>query len=156
MQIRAAGANDLATIETLFEELDAFHRVRMPERFRASAGPPRSPEHLLKLLQDPSAILLAEDDADALGFVHLAVRDAPEVPLFVPRRFVVVENLVVAERARRRGVGRELMAEANAWARSRGATALELGVYALNADANAFYRALGYDVLLYRLSRPVE
>ena len=97
-------------------------------------------------------MLLAEDATAALGFAQVALRQ-PELPLFVPRRFVVVDSLVVAARARRRGVGRALMTEATAWARKRGATSVELTVYALNKEADAFYRALGYRVLMYRLER---
>ena len=48
------------------------------------------------------------------------------------------------------------MTEADAWARDRGATAIELTVYAVNDEATAFYRALGYSVLSCRMSREIE
>lgn len=152
MQIRAADAPDVASIEALFEELDALHCQRLPYRFRASVGPVRSPEYLIQLVRGPdTAILLAEDAGNMLGFIHLALRTTPELPLFVPRRFALVENLIVAERARRRGVGRALMAEAEAWAHGRGVDSVELTVYEINDEAVAFYRALGYCVLSRRL-----
>jgi len=156
MQIRPARPEDLASLEALFEQVDAHHRERLPERFRAGTGPARSHDHLLGLIHDPaSAVLLADEAGDALGFVQLAVRDTPALPLFVPRRFAVIDNLVVAAHARRRGVGRALMAEADAWARGRGASTTELSVYAINDEAIAFYRALGYHVISYRMSRDV-
>jgi ribosomal protein S18 acetylase RimI-like enzyme len=155
MQIRAAVPADLAALEALFEEGDALHRERVPERFRAAERPARSSEYLLGLLGDAThAILVADDESkDALGFVHLALCDSPALPIFVPRRFVVVDTLVVAARARRRGIGRALMAAADTWARERGASELELTVYVANTEAEAFYRSLGYGAVNQRLAR---
>jgi ribosomal protein S18 acetylase RimI-like enzyme len=149
MEIRAATERDLGTLEALFEELDGQHRERLPTRFRAPTERARSHEHLLGLLAKPSTILIAGD----LGFVHVVLRDALAAPIFVPRRFAMIDNLVVAARARRRGIGRALVAAADEWARQRGATDVELAVYAINDEALAFYRALGFADLVYRLTR---
>ena len=157
MDIRAPQAMDLVAIEELFEELDALHRERLPERFHASVEPARSQDHLLEVIHGPdTAFLIAEDGGDVLGLVHLAVRSAPELPMFVQRRFVAVENFVVAKRAQRRGVGRALMTAADAWARNHGAIGMELTVYEANEEAFAFYRALGYRVLSHRLTLDIE
>ena len=154
MQIRPAGASDLEALGPLFEEVDALHRERLPARFRAPSGPARPPGYLRAVVVGTgSAVLLADDSGDALGLVHVALRDAPDLPVFVPRRFAVVDDLVVAARARRRGIGRALLAGAEAWARRNGAAAIELTVYGCNDEAAAFYRALGYGILSHRLSR---
>jgi ribosomal protein S18 acetylase RimI-like enzyme len=147
---------DLAMIEALFEELDALHRERIPERFRASSGPARSPDYLLEVIRGPdTAFLIAEDSGEVLGLVHLALRSAPELPMFVPRQLVIIENLVVAKRAQRRGIGRALMTAADEWAHEHRANSIELTVYEANEEGTAFYRALGYRVLSYRLSREI-
>ena len=154
MQIRAATPPDLSVLEKLFAEVDAHHRVLLPERFRAPDGPVRTEQHLLGLVtSSDSAVLLADDDGDAVGFATVVVRDTPPVPVFVPGRVGVVDTLGVAARARRRGVGRMLMAAAEAWLRERGARDLELTVYEVNADAIAFYESLGYRLLSRRMAR---
>jgi len=52
-----------------------------------------------------------------------------------------VEEVMVAESARRTGTGRELMAAAEDWARSAGAAYVALAT----RRAAVFYRALGYE-----------
>ena len=54
-----------------------------------------------------------------------------------------VYYLAVAPDARRGGMGRALMAAAEAWLRGRGAPKLQLMVRHDNAEALAFYAALG-------------
>jgi len=156
MRIRAAAVADLASIAALFEELDALHRDRLPDRFAARATAARSDDSLRALIRGATgALLLADAGGDVVGVIHLALRDTPAMPMFIPRRLAVVEDLVVAAGARRRGIGRALMAAADRWARDRGAASVELTVYDVNHEATAFYRALGCEVLSHRLTRPL-
>ena len=56
-----------------------------------------------------------------------------------------VYYLAVAETARRQGVGRALMAAAEAWLEARGAPKIQLMVREDNAAALGFYEALGME-----------
>ncbi|WP_294054033.1 GNAT family acetyltransferase [Sphingomonas sp.] len=56
-----------------------------------------------------------------------------------------VYYLAVADAARRRGLGRALMAAAEAWLRERGAPKLQLMVREDNEAALGFYEALGLE-----------
>jgi ribosomal protein S18 acetylase RimI-like enzyme len=55
-----------------------------------------------------------------------------------------VYYLAVQEDARGRGLGREMMAAAEAWLRAHGAVKVELMVRESNAGVIGFYEALGY------------
>ncbi|QNI35891.1 GNAT family N-acetyltransferase [Edaphobacter albus] len=55
-----------------------------------------------------------------------------------------LESVVVAQEARRMGVGRALCEEVIAWARGEGAVDVELEVRSANAPARALYRNLGF------------
>jgi len=57
-----------------------------------------------------------------------------------------VYYLAVAPGARRAGIGRALMAAAEDWLLARGVPKIQLMVREDNAEAAAFYAALGYDV----------
>ena len=52
--------------------------------------------------------------------------------------------LVVDERVRGQGVGRELVAESEAWARGRGCKRFVVTTALRRADAHAFYEKLGF------------
>jgi GNAT superfamily N-acetyltransferase len=84
------------------------------------------------------------------------MRSAPALPIFVPQRWGVIDGIVVAEAWRRRGIATKLADAAEAWAREHGAAWVELNVYDFNAEASAFYRARGYDVLSSKLRKPIR
>jgi len=66
-----------------------------------------------------------------------------------------IGELVVAEHAGRRGIGRSLVAAAEAWARDHGLAHLTLHTGAYNTSARAFYAALGFAEEEVRLTRQV-
>jgi RimJ/RimL family protein N-acetyltransferase len=67
-------------------------------------------------------------------------------------RHVAEFGLMVAARARRRGIGEAMIEEAIAWARGLGILKLELTVFPHNTPAIALYRKLGFqeEGLLHR------
>ena len=73
--------------------------------------------------------------------------------MHVPRRWLMVNGVGVAERHRRGGVGRALIEHAHAWAQARGLGEVELTVWNANRNAIAFYQRLGYTTAVRRLSR---
>jgi ribosomal protein S18 acetylase RimI-like enzyme len=66
-----------------------------------------------------------------------------------------IGELVVAKHAGRRGIGRSLVAAAEAWARDQGLAHLTLHTGTYNTRARAFYAALGFAEEEVRLTRPV-
>lgn len=69
-------------------------------------------------------------------------RSADAAATYEPR--ALLDGLVVRSRSRRAGIGRALVSEAEALARSWGHASLLLRVEASNAEARAFYARLGY------------
>jgi GNAT superfamily N-acetyltransferase len=67
-----------------------------------------------------------------------------------------VGELVVAEHAARRGIGAALIEAAEGWARDRGLRHLTLHTGAFNANARAFYAALGFQEEEVRLTRAIS
>ena len=57
-----------------------------------------------------------------------------------------VYYLAVDPAGQRRGLGRQMMAAAEAWLREQGSPKIQLMVRGDNLAATAFYRALGYEV----------
>jgi GNAT superfamily N-acetyltransferase len=87
-----------------------------------------------------AALLVAESDGSALGFIYLeALRD-----YFVGVEHGHVGILAVTEAAEGRGAGGALMRAAETWARERGYGRLTLNVFDGNARARAIYEHFGY------------
>jgi aminoglycoside 6'-N-acetyltransferase I len=93
------------------------------------------------------AVLVAEDDRGALaGFVEVGLRshadgcDARRPVGFVEGWFVVPE-------ARRRGVGRALMAAAEGWARGHGCREMGSDTWLAAVDSQRAHEALGFEVV---------
>jgi len=94
-------------------------------------------------LRMPLEVLLAVDESGSvMGFVELSIRGYAEDCL--TDRVAYLEGWYVIPEARRRGIGRALVAAAEQWAIARGST--EFGSDALidNDVSAAAHRALGF------------
>lgn len=151
--IRPATLGDYRALCALFEELDEFHRQARPEFFRPFDGPARSWEQVGRWLAGPDSTVLVAEDAEVIGLCLLLPR--PQAPFAgaVPRKVVVIDNLVVRAGCRNRGIGEELVAASMGWARAQGASHVELGVHAVNRHALRFYERLGFSVSVNWMSR---
>lgn len=153
MNVRPATLGDMESLLTLQAEIHDLHVRAEPHRYRPA------PQRIIRerfsaLLQDDDTqILVAQDGPDILGYLVASHEHREGHPLVVPRAFVLVDALCVSAKARRRGVGRQLMEAAQAHADALGAEGVELTVRAFNAEAVAFYEALGFVPEQLRMSR---
>ncbi len=145
MTIRSATLADYDGICAVMDEGDAHHREALPHIFKKPDGPARPRDEIERLIDaDDADLLVALVDDLIVGVLVIKDCAMPDVPLFRPGRFALVDNLAVSEAARRCGVGRALMASARQWAEARGLPRVQLSVWAFNEGAIAFYEALGY------------
>lgn len=155
--IRKARRQDYPALVDLFSQIDALHRQALPHLFQEARGPSRTRTYIERILDDDDAALLVAEREDRLvGAIHVLLHEALGIPILTPRRYAVIDTLVVDSTCRRSGVGQALMAEAETWARTKGAQAIELTVWEFNQDAAAFYRTLGYETINRRMWKPVE
>ena len=154
LTIRPAAAQDYDGLCEIITEVDEIHRQQCPHIFQKPPGPARERAYILERLADEDhGLFVAKVSGRVAGFLHLVARDAPPIPILVPRRLAMVDSLVVRRDLRRAGVGRVLMERAEQWAREQGAAELELNVFEFNTDAIAFYRSLGYGTRTRRMSK---
>jgi len=154
MIIREATERDCDVLCEIMDEVDRLHRKNLPGRFKRPEGPVRDREYLLSVIADPDVRLYVAVEGERLiGVVQVLIRETRDIPILVRRRYGLVENLVVREGLRRKGIGSALMERALEWARSRGATEFELNVFEFNRSAIAFYRKLGYTTISRYMGR---
>ena len=129
LQIRSAMVRDADAIARLVETL-------------GYSTPENAVRHRLEAIlgSDTDLMIVAEDSAGAIaGWLQAHAAHIVESGFRVE-----ITGLVVAAEARRRGVGRALVAEAERWARSRSAEAVVVRSNVQRSESHAFYPALGY------------
>ena len=125
--------------------IDALHRDNLPHIFQKPEGPVREKDYFSELLADKNVgFFVAELDKKLVGFVHMIIKDTPALPIFVPRRFAILDALLVKSEFQQQGIGRMLMDTGQEWAVTRGATSIELNAYEFNQTAISFYESSGY------------
>ncbi len=152
--IRRASSPDYEATCALNAEGDDLHRRNVPWLFRTPEGEPRSRELFETQVAGPDTAVFVADAGPTVGVALALMKTAPDIPIFVPQRWCVLDNLVVASSWRRRGVGTALVRAVEAWAHGRHARWVELGVYRFNEDARALYESLGYSDVLTKMRRP--
>jgi len=116
--------------------LDALNDL-MPQ---LSASPRRLTEQDLRgiIQSDTTRLLMAEEDDRYIGSLTLVVF---RIPSGTRAR---IEDLVVQETARGRGVGRALVQKAIEMAKALGAEAVDLTTHPSREAANQLYKKLGF------------
>ena len=152
LRIRLASEADYTALGLVFTEAERYHREALPHIFRAPQDqfPPRS---LFRqwVSEAGSAVYVADDVGDLVGFVTVRTDSAPDRGILQPRNFAVVDTLAVRSDQRRRGVGHSLMEAVHGWARERRLGHVSLNVWEFNQPAIDFYRALGYQTVSRRM-----
>lgn len=148
----------------LAEDDDDFILALVP-RFADFSLPPWRRRHeciegirndLLRHLEEQPAnsyLFVAEDaDGERVGFIHLQRSE----DFFTGRSNCHISDLAVPTQHERKGVGKALLAHAEAWAREHHCQLVTLAVFPGNERARALYEACGYATDLLRLAKPLR
>lgn len=128
--IREAGPGDALAIEALYRELMDDESIRVaPEQVTALAGMPES------------YLLVAEIEGAVCATVLLTI--CPDI-MWGSQPFGVLENVVVSQAMRGRGVGRRLLSRAEELVVAHDGTKLMLLSNVKREDAHGFFRHCGF------------
>ena len=124
--MRAARASDAATLASLAEELGyPTSEAEMAERLAA--------------LSPADGVFAAILGETPVAWIHVTI-----VTLLESARHAEIRGLIVTTPLRSRGIGEQLVAYAEQWARDRGVTRIRVRSNALRERTHAFYERLGY------------
>ena len=158
VRVRPATVDDLPALLALGEELrDQLLAAGDAAAGRGRGGPAvraALAQRYRDAIEDPDrAVVLAVDEAgEPLGAALLTVAIAN--PL-LDLRAVHLSHAVVADRHRRRGAGRALVAAAAAYAEERGLDQLIVSVHPGSRESNRFFARLGFAPVAVRRLAPV-
>ncbi|WP_395004595.1 GNAT family N-acetyltransferase [Undibacterium sp.] len=134
IQVQQATINDLDIITPLFNAYRMF--------YQQSSDLIVARNFLSERLQKQESVIFfaANDDAEGLGFVQLY----PSFSSVSANRLWILNDLFVAESARRGGVARQLMQSAREFAITTNAKGLFLETAHDNFHGQSLYESLGY------------
>lgn len=137
-------AADYPALRTCFVELQAWERQFEPSMPRPEEV---ADAYLADMLESYAAsggrVFVAERDGTIAGFVCLMAKVEADLDESL-EPYSYVSDLLVRAAYRGRGIGRQLMAAAEAAAREAQTARLKVGVLAANKGAYEFYRTGGF------------
>jgi ribosomal protein S18 acetylase RimI-like enzyme len=137
-------ARDRAAVRDCFAELQDVERGLEPAMPPGAVVADAYLDFMLaRCAEWDGAVMVAEEDGAVVGFICVWARVPPDDPSEV-RFSAHVSDLVVLPAWRGRGIGRALLARGEAYARSRGAERLRIGVMAKNEGARRLYVGSGF------------
>lgn len=137
MIIRKATVNDIKAINDLFCELDTEAIRSQPEHFQRGE---RTSEYLSEIIRDDNSdFLLAVSDDEIVGFSLLFEKETKGLSLLVPCKYAYLQDFIVIEKYRNKGIGSKLLIESKQWAKDHSMEYLRLSVLPDNKDGQRFY-----------------
>jgi ribosomal protein S18 acetylase RimI-like enzyme len=141
MDIRKAAANDIPEINQLFWELDTDAIKYQPEHFQRSD---RTEDYLMEIIKsEKSDFLVAILDNEILGFSLLYEKEVKGLSLLIPCKYAYIQDFIVKEKYRNRGIGTQLFEASKQWAKERNMEYLRLSVFPTNDSGIRFYKRHG-------------
>lgn len=147
LSIRMATPSDLAPLSVLFDAYWQFYRQQADiERARDFINE--------RLVRGDSWILVAQLGDDLAGFCQLY----PSFSSTHTSRIAILNDLFVADLARKQGVARALMLAAEDLGRNLGMHALELSTAIGNVTAQSLYESMGWqrDIEFHTYSKALK
>jgi GNAT superfamily N-acetyltransferase len=143
MMLRRATAADAAALARLNGHVQGWHAAQYPKTFFAAPDPEGLVAYYQGRLAEPGcSVFLAGDPPVGYALCSLQARAAS---VFSPAiRRLLVEQIAVAPDARRKGMGRALLAAARALAHDLQVDEIVLDTWEANHDAHRFFRAEGF------------
>lgn len=147
-RIRDAGPDDVEPIAAMMLRLVPDSAVgREISAYQTYFSQPRAEVK-------PGTRTVVACDADGRPAGYLTIR--PDTDFFSGQARAYIEQLATTAEAEGAGVGRQLMAWAEGWARSEGFRTIALDVFASNARARRFYGRNGYEEDFLQMVRTLD
>ena len=147
MEIRECDREkDFAGLRRCAIELQNFERGLDP---RIPEGSSIADPYLEQMFSDSERysgkIFVADDDGAVVGYASVWARARAEDIWEGPAEYGLIPELVVLASHRNRGIGRSLLAESEAYARSHECQCLRISVMAANSSARELYISQGFE-----------
>ena len=144
MNIRQANFSDLDALVELNRDVQEMHVGFRPSEFKSTQDYDIATGLSEFIDDDRFYTIIAEDSGNAIGYAIVEIRHQKENAFKYSRDSLLIHQIAVAPRHRKKGVATALLDHARGLAERAGTTRIEIDVYSANHDAKAAYTALGF------------
>ncbi|MEO5887016.1 MAG: GNAT family N-acetyltransferase [Anaerolineales bacterium] len=154
MNIRQAMPADSFLLSSLCMDVQQLHAKKHPGIFKMPQSADFAAAFFDEMLADPDiTIYIAEENAQACGYILCKLIERPETPFIYPNRFLHIDQISVRPNVQRHGAGTALMDQVERLARELGVLKIQLDSWDFNTKAHAFFEGLGFEKFHYRFLR---
>jgi shikimate dehydrogenase len=108
--IRKAMENDYPELAKLYDELNTLHSEALPHIFMKPLKTPQDLANIRSILKSKDAVIfIAQSEEEIIGFAQAMIRQSPDHPVSVKRKYAYVNDICVMPKYRRLSVGKKLV-----------------------------------------------
>ncbi len=152
MEIRSARKEDCESCMKLLKQLWS-PEYELTSYIRKELPPDKFHRIYDCILDNPNCeVIVAEMDGEIIAMLDMDFRES----FFHGGLAMQVEDLIVDENYRRRGIGQRMVGLAEEIARRRNCTSIELNSDLYREETHKFWQAMGYQIEAYQLRKSLE
>ncbi|WP_202127811.1 GNAT family N-acetyltransferase [Clostridium sp. C2-6-12] len=142
--IRKANSNDYMEVCKLTIEVHKLHLKNRPDVYLDIENPLET-NHFYDLLNSDNTKLFVVENKDNKELVAYSIIQVMNTksPIYIPKRFIYIDDFCVKSNYKRNGIGRLLFNYIIDYSKSEKATSLQLNVWEFNQEAIKFYENMG-------------
>ena len=145
MNIRNAQIEDVNKISELMLQVAEIHSNARKDIFKEKSIEEIKAE-VNNRIKNKENILVAEEDNNIYGVIIYKIKEVKEHINLKDRTTLWIDELVVDEKARRMGIGKNLFSEVKRIAKEKNYDAVELNCWNFNERAIQFYEKCGMNI----------
>jgi ribosomal protein S18 acetylase RimI-like enzyme len=153
--LREARPNDRKSLDKLFLEELKYHRDLMPDAFKM-------PEIVVEenwlesvLNDNITFLVVAEDSKKIVGAILFKIVDQAGDIILKKRRYGYIEEMIVQESQRRKGIGEALLDHAVESLKAKQIKIIEINVWENNEIGMKFYEKYGFQGIRRRMKMEI-
>jgi len=145
LKIREGTANDYIDIKNLYKEVHNLHVKNRPDVF-LDVDNPLEKEWYEKLLNSGGKKIFVVEgtyNKELVAYSTVEIITQSNIQILVPSKFAYIDEFCVKSLYQRKGIGRLLFNHIEDYAKSEGASSIQLNVWEFNENAIKFYESMG-------------
>lgn len=157
LKIRQAKETDYEAVNVLYHIIYDMYHKKMPDFYKKQPQECLPKGTFINMLDSKTSLLLvAESNKNVVGVMSAEIEKEEADNWSHRRKRVRIEEVAVLPKYAHKGVGRELIMEAEQWAKKKKASSLILLAYDFNPEVIHFYETCGYQHYTHEMIKKIS